>query len=45
MAKKHGKKKAMLGLHEVPHGKQWAHKKSGGKKKSKNLAKLTSKMK
>ena len=38
---KRGKKKAHLAVHELPKGRQWAHKK-GGKKKTKNLAKLTS---
>jgi len=44
MAKKKGSKKAHLAVHTIPSGKQWAHKK-GGKKKTKNLAKLTSKLK
>jgi len=39
--KKGTKKKAHLAIHELPKGHQWAHKK-GGKKKTKNLAKLTS---
>jgi hypothetical protein len=39
---KRGKKKAHLAVHEIPKGKQWAHKKAGGKKKTKVLAKLTS---
>ena len=42
MAKKGSKKKAHLAIHELPKGKQWAHKKTG-RAKTKNLAKLTSK--
>ena len=38
--KKHSKK-AHLAIHELPKGRQWAHKGKGGKKKTKNLAKLT----
>jgi hypothetical protein len=42
MARKSSKKKAHLAVACMPKGKQWAHKK-GGKTKTKNLAKLTSK--
>ena len=42
MAKKGNKRKAHLAVHDLPTGKQWAHKK-GGKAKTKNLAKLTCK--
>lgn len=38
---KSAKKKAHLAIHELPKGRQWAHK-GTGKKKTKNLAKLTS---
>lgn len=37
------KKKAHLVSKCMPEGKQWAHKGKGGKKKTKVLAKLTSK--
>lgn len=38
---KSAKKKAHLAVHQMPTGRQWAHKK-GGKRHTKNLSKLVS---